>query len=54
MQCRRERSHGIRAVILSLTKAVGSTSTQEQSFSVIHLESVSFRVRLVHSTISEL
>ena len=54
MQSRRESSHGIRAVILSLSEAVGSTSTQEQSFSIIHLESVSFRVRLVHSTIPEL
>ena len=38
---------------LSLSRAVRSKSTQEQSVSMIHLESL-FNVRLVHSTISEL
>ena len=38
-------------VILSLSRAI--KSAQEQSVSVIHLESL-FNVRLVHSTVSEL
>ena len=41
-------------VILSLSRAVGNRSTQEQSVSMIHLESVSLSVRLVPSTIPEL
>ena len=41
-------------VILSLSRAVRSKSTQEQSVSMIHLESVSFSVQLVHFTIPEL
>ena len=41
-------------VILSLSRAVRNKSTQEQSVSKIHLESVSLSVRLVPSTISEL
>ena len=41
-------------VILSLSRAVGNKSTQEQSVSKIHLESVSLSVRMVSSTISEL
>ena len=41
-------------VILSLSRAVGNKSTQEQSLSKIHLESVSLSVRMVSSTISEL
>ena len=45
------RDHG---VILSLSRAIGNKSTQEQSVSKIHLESVSLSVRLVPSTISEL
>ena len=43
-----------RGVILSLSRAIGSKSTQEQSVSMIHLESVSLSVRLVHSTTPEL
>ena len=38
-------------VILSLSRAVGNKSTQEQSVSKIHLESVSLSVWLVSSTI---
>ena len=41
-------------VILSLSRAVRNKSTQEQSVSKIHLESVSLSVRLVPSTIPEL
>ena len=41
-------------VILSLSRAVGNKSRQEQSVSKIHLESVSLSVRLVPSTIPEL
>ena len=41
-------------VILSLSRAIRNKSTQEQSVSKIHLESVSLSVRLVPSTISEL
>ena len=41
-------------VILSLSRAVGNKSTQEQSVSKIHLEGVSLSVRLVPSTIPEL
>ena len=41
-------------VILSLSRAIGNKSTQEQSVSKIHLESVSLGVRLVPSTIPEL
>ena len=37
-----------------LSRAVGNKSTQEQSVSKIHLESVSLSVRLVPSTIPEL
>ena len=40
-----------RGVILSLSRAVGNRSTQEQSVSKIHLESVSLSVWLVSSTI---
>ena len=43
-----------RGVILSLSRAVGSKSTQEQSVSMIHLENLIFSIQLVHSTISEL
>ena len=41
-------------VILSLSRVVGNKSTQEQSVSKIHLESVSLSVWLVPSTIPEL
>ena len=41
-------------VILSLSSAVGSKSTQEHSVSNTRLESVSLHVRLVPSTIPEL
>ena len=41
-------------VILSLSRAVRNKSTQKQSVSKIHLESVSLSVRLVPCTISEL
>ena len=41
-------------VILSLSRAIGNKSTQEQSVSKIHLESVSLSVWLVPSTIPEL
>ena len=41
-------------VILSLSRAVGNKSTQQQSVSKIHLESVYLSVRLVPSTIPEL
>ena len=41
-------------VILSLSRAVGNRSTQEQSVSKIHLESVSLSVWLVPFTIPEL
>ena len=41
-------------VILSLSRAVGNKSTQEQSVSKIHLECVSLCVQLVPSTIPEL
>ena len=41
-------------VILSLSRAVRNKSTQEQSVSKIHLESVSLSVQLVPSMISEL
>ena len=41
-------------VILSLSRAIRNKSTQEQSVSNIHLETVSLSVRLVPSTISEL
>ena len=41
-------------VILSLSRAVGNKPTQEQSVSVIHLESICISVRLVPSTIPEL
>ena len=41
-------------VILSLSRAVGNKSTQEQSVSKTHLESVSLSVWLVPSTIPEL
>ena len=41
-------------VILSLSRAVGNKSTQEQSVSKIHLESVSLSVQLIPSTIPEL
>ena len=41
-------------VILSLSRADGNKSTQEQSVSKVHLESVSVSVRLVPSTIPEL
>ena len=40
-------------VILSLSRAIRNKSTQEQSVSMIHLESVSLSVRLVPSTIPE-
>ena len=40
-------------VILSLSGAIRNKSTQEQSVSKIHLESVSLSVRLVPSTIPE-
>ena len=43
-----------REVILSLSRAVGKKSPQEQSVSKIHLERVSLHVQLVHSTIPEL
>ena len=43
-----------RGVILSLSRAVGNRSTQEQSVSKIHLESVSLSVQLVPSTTPEL
>ena len=45
------RDHG---VILSLSRAIGNKSTQEQSVSKIHLESVYLSVWFVPSTISEL
>ena len=41
-------------VILSLSRAVGNKSTQEQSVSKIHLETVSLSVQLVPSTNPEL
>jgi len=41
-------------VILSLTRAVRNKPTQEQSASMIHLESVSLSVQLAPSTIPEL
>ena len=41
-------------VILSLSGAIRNKSTQEQSVSKIHLESVSLSVQLVPSTIPEL
>ena len=41
-------------VILSLSRAVGNKSAQEQSVSKIHLETVSLSVWLVPSTIPEL
>ena len=41
-------------VILSLSGAIRNKSTQEQSVSKIHLESVSLSVRLVPSTIPKL
>ena len=41
-------------VILILSRAIGNKSTQEQSVSKIHLESVSLSVRLVPSTTPEL
>ena len=37
-----------------LSRAIGNKSIQEQSVSMIHLESVSLSVRLVPSTIPEL
>ena len=40
--------------ILSLSRAIGNKSTQYQSVSMIHLESVSLSVLLVPSTIPEL
>ena len=43
-----------REVILSLSRAVGKKSPQEQSVSKIHLERISLRVRLAPSTIPEL
>ena len=55
VQFSKESSHGtVAGVILSLSRAIRSKSTQEQSVSMIHLESVSLSVRLVHSTIPEL
>ena len=41
-------------VILSLSRVVGNKSTQEQSVSKIHLETVSLSVQLVPSTNPEL
>ena len=45
-----ENSHGT----MSLSRTIGSKSTQEESVSMIHLQSVSLSVWLVRSTIPEL
>ena len=55
VQFSKESSHGtMGGVILSLSRAIRSKSTQEQSVSMIHLESVSLSVQLVRFIIPEL